>query len=483
MSISFPSALFATFRGAPETAILKITKVNDTLQYGIETTLTSHTQETLTNFRTLLGEERFIHLCHQEEIRVNYFRLESNTLHLTKKIVRKFFIGYAYLELCNPAPRGTFTVRSMAEIDQLMMGHSPGIHAFFMDRVESSGKGLRGLTERVYLTYLHYNQVIDNQFLDKNQLRIRDVEFLTSRLGDREFQPDTIVFLSDGIFTVKANFIGKGAYVTFLVSPDKNIPPKIVCRGTATRRTATEGLNSAINDLLFEIGSLGVKTIWPALSRYLVDNQIKTVDILGKSLGGAHAQQLAILIEGIKKIRVNSLTTFGSVGVGEDICILFATQVLANRKDDPFNLCVIRNGGNDGVHSVDYIPAIGGEHIGSWDPDRRCQKEVVYIVPSDVDSISHSANVTTLSAEGGLCGLSYDFIRSFMTAHPRQTTLGPFAAKKITDPHEVDTHLGFGRWLEPYRQRIAFAFDLFTCRKFNKETFTDYYYTEANEQP
>lgn len=122
---------------------------------------------------------------------------------------------------------------------------------------------------------------------------------------------------------------------------------------------------------------MGVKNIWPNLSKDLKDNNINTVEILGKSLGGAHAQELAVLIEGVLKIRVDKLTTYCSVGTGRKINNLFKSEILAKRST-PFNIQVIRNGGDGSDDEVDYIPAVGGEHLGA-DAGDKYKIEVTYI--------------------------------------------------------------------------------------------------------
>jgi hypothetical protein len=247
--------------------------------------------------------------------------------------------------------------------------------------------------------------------------------------------------------------------------------PKLVCRGTAMRRTATEGFNSAINDILLEIGTMGIKQLWPELSKYLQTNRISSIEILGKSLGGAQAQELAILMEGVDLIEVKKLTTFCSVGVGEDINSLFKKMILQNRKS-PFEMQVIRNAGRT-QSEVDYVPVVGGVHLGEKVPLEKCHIEVCYIHPGREGAIIYPKNP-------GLLNLIRNFMGSFGNAHCRQTTLNEFSWHTIQGRDHIDEHLRFGSQLERIRKGCAYAINCLTGFWLNGKSFTSF--VEAQKQ-
>jgi hypothetical protein len=477
MNISFLNQLIHVLKDQPEQAVVKISALNEGYCFDIEKGETHAILETMVNFKKIINEERLLKICSKPELQINPNSVKTNALLLTKDVVRKIFVGFADLNFhSNPMfdSSDPLAISSMDQLRNRLMGWAPSLESFTIDRPTTSGHGLKGLMERVFLTYSHYFD-LSKVSEDKEKMKIRDIEFLTSRMADREFREGSIIPLSDGPHIVSVIFTEGGTYASILEAFNDAIPPKIICRGTA-RLSATQGLYSSLNNLLVEIGTMGVKAIWPRLARYLTHKNIKSVDLFGKSLGGAHAQELSILIEGTLGIKVNCLTTYCSVGVGDEINALFLDEVLGKRTQDPFNLCVIRNGGNSHEHAVDYVPVFGGVHIGYNAPPEFCKKEIIYIVPTDNKTGFDAQSIETISHKKSLCNLAFAFLRSGGTPHCRQSTLGKFAIKKIVHSDKKDKHLRSGNLLETYRKSLSKGLDVLTFYKLNGESFQAFYH-------
>jgi hypothetical protein len=317
----------------------------------------------------------------------------------------------------------------------------------------------------------HYLKVLKSNHAQTNFLC--DVEFMTSRLADRELQEGNAIVLSDGCFYVDKVISEGGAYVSILKDLEETKPPKIIFRGTAMRSNATQGWKSGANDLLLEIGMMGTKGVWPKLSVYLTENCIKSVEVWGKSLGGAFAQEAAILIEAILGITVDQLVTYCSTGVGDEINRIFKKEVLDRRKT-PFKICVIRNGGEDSKKELDYIPFIGGAHIGEGADESHCEIDLFYIHPKESEEIEVPKNPSIYHA-------IRQFIYSFRNAHCRQTTLKDFSWKKIEDREEINWNLRLGFQLEGIRKCFAYAIHFLTLSLFNGKSFSSYFFLQKTE--
>ncbi len=311
----------------------------------------------------------------------------------------------------------------------------PKIEQFYFDRPKTSGQGAIGQAEKVVLTLEHY--VKQGQEQSQTKKAIRDAEFLTSRMADREMQIEEVLPLSDGYFYVDKTFVGGGAYVAVLRDLEGYKPCKIVCRGTAGRYSATNSVLSVLNDVQVTFGSMGVRTIWSELSEYLKNKNDKIVQLYGKSLGGAHAQRLALLIESTPHTRVEKLTTVCSVGVDDEIHQQFR-QVLSERKK-PFEIVIIRNGGAT-RDVIDPVPLLGGVHLGH-NLERKCCKTRIYYIDTS-KKISTTPVATILR-----------FITSFKQ-HCKQVTLDTFSFRKIKASSNAE-HLAVDGKIEQYRVRIA----------------------------
>lgn len=420
--------------------------------------------------KEIIGEQRFWRICKQNGID----KIENGTLIVTKEIARKIFVGIADVQKedfeeisCSLEQQfaNLITFNSLKEFELCLMGKGPDISEFNVDKAKSSGKGLQGLLERVYISMQHHFKILEEE--DKKAKELRDVEVLTSRLSDRELQSGTVIHLSEGFFYVDQVFVGGGAYATILRNFEEKYPSKLICRGTAMRPTATGRWKSGINDVLLEIGTMGVKHIWPGISKYLNENRIQSIHILGKSLGGAHAQELAILIEGINHVKVDKLTTFCSVGVGDKVNNLFKTEILENRST-PFQIQVVRKGGDITGNEIDYIPSVGGLHLGAEALEDQCKIEVIYIHPGK-DEVTVYPRVREKSST------IKNFISSFGVAHCRQTTLDTFNWKIIDNKKAIEEHLRAGNQLEKGRKCLAYSIHALTFGLLNGSSFSSYY--------
>lgn len=406
-----------------------------------------------------VGEARLRDICLIPELQLDY-----DHLYLNKKTIKRIFLGIMHTECLYPEAR--------EELTTLFMGKAPQIEQFHRDLAIEAGKFRTGLRQRVFLLAHHHYQCQTET--NEEMGRIREIELLTSRLADRELPKGTLIPLQNGKYRVEETFIGGGAFVLLLRDEKRQFPPKIVCRGTSARPFATEAFNSCLNDLQIQIGSRGVKTIWGELHKYLVREKITAVEVSGKSLGGAHAQQLAVLIEGIGGIEVLNLTTYCSVGVGSSINNVFKEKILKYR-EKPFNLNIIRNGGDAQSRNIDYVPIVGGEHLGAGNPEN-CKINLSYIHPGNVE-------VTAIPHRMSLFEKIIKFIRSFSFAHTRQSTLSDFSIKKIDQAHELHQHLILGNLLERARKIISYIFHYFTLTKFNGLSFRNYFDLKARMTP
>lgn len=412
----------------------------------------------------LIGKERFKQICARLELDI-YF--DSDEAFITKQDLRKVFIGMLDLrrEDCLESSEEAYPFNSEEELNSLFLNQIPSIGP--VDKAKTSGKGLRGLAERVYIQGLHHLYVKASK--DETGKFLCDGEMLTSRLADREMQEGSILHLSDGYFVVDKTFIAGGAYVSALQDLNDPTKAKLVCRGTAMRYSATGGLLSGLNDLLVDVGLMGTKSVWPSIRAYLQDKDIKEAEIFGKSLGGAHAQQLAVLVEGIAKIPVTKLTTFGAVGATERVHQLF--NEVREKQIHEIQISVVRNGGAEETEH-DFIPTVGGMHLGVDTPK---SKVTVYYLNEDQEPSVIFSGVTGIVA-------AKQFISSFGIAHCRQVTLQQFNWIEISEPEAVKKQLAMGTYLDPCRKIMASALDCVTLGYLNGSLFDQYYEEQINLQ-
>jgi hypothetical protein len=340
-----------------------------------------------------------------------------------------------------------FESPSMQPVDVLVKAVPPPPRAdilaqFYADRPRHRGGSVESRRECAQLAAHHQWQQARETCPKKRELR--DVEFMASRLADREPQVGDCLPLSHGVFTVTATFVREGAYVACLEDVSKRLAPKVLCRGTAMRWNATQNWQSGLNNVVPEMASRGVQAVWPDLLCHFQRIGATSVEVLGKSMGGACAQQIAILFEVVARIPVVKLTTLCSVGAGERVNALFKEQVLAHRHE-PFRILVVRAGGRPDGTGADCIPFVGGEHLGMGTTEAQCDIEVCYI---GRDGEIHPPQ------QGSVAQMATGFLASFPGAHSRQTTLAPFSVSSV-QRSEVDRHLAMGTALEGTRMRLA----------------------------
>jgi hypothetical protein len=432
-------------------------------------------QSTLNCLKEAIGANRLKRICVKSELMLDSQQLNQNTLILTKHVVQKIFIGLLDIQLEDleeiQAPvslkekfQKLVFFKNLEEIEFCCNGFIPHLDQFSIDYAMTAGKGFKGLVERVYIAMHHHFQTLEKK--GEKSAELQDIELLASCLSDREIPANSVVHLNEGYFYVDQVIAGEGAYLSILQDIEKIKPTKIVCRGTAIRPRAKSGLKSGLNDILLEIGMKGIKDSWPKLSNYLIKNQIKEVEILGKSLGGAQAQALAVLIEGLHPIEVKKLITYCSVGVGKKINELFKKEVLEKRQT-PFSIQVIRNGSAQ-EENIDYIPAIGGVHLGEGTSSEKCAIEVCYLQQEESEEEVYNKDINFFK-------LIKNFFCSFSSAHCRQTTLKNFKWKIIEGRDQINDHLRMGERLEKIRKVFAYVVHFLTFFLLNGSSFHSFY--------
>lgn len=439
------SSLARTLENQPDSACLRIIH-NGRGYHFTATPMAIDEAATHPIFFELIGSANLQRVFQIEEL-----KLDADQLLLTKKNVSKIIVGLLHLKLCEYPSH-------FSELKPLFLGRAPELDHLLYDIASTAGKGARGLTERVYIAAHHYFRLKEEPA--KNHPLI-DAEFLTSRLADREMTEHTIIHLAEGDYRVDALFTEGGSYTAVLKKVTGRAPLKIVCRGTSTRPQSTGSFKSCLNNIQLKIGTMGVTTIWPELSQYLRSNDCSAVELYGKSLGGAHAQLLAILIEGVERIPIDHLTTVCSVGVGDTIARLFEEHVLRHRERQ-FPIHVIRNGGNRLGFDADLIPLVGGVHLGDHD---RCDVRVTYL--------NEDSHVTPIPQDLSLIQKIILFVQSFGKAHNRQSTLAPFSVITLTD-QAARSHLRFGAELETLRYCFACFAHMASFTLLNPENFSQY---------
>lgn len=382
--------------------------------------------------------------------RIFNYSLQKSTKPLTKARLREIFVNMAVFNENGPPLH--FAKRE--EMEHLYLDKPPIFESFVEDKPQWSGKGFPVLCENVYLQWLHYFSSLSEDNLEKRE--IREAEYLTSQLADREAQEGTWIYLGEEkIYQVEHVVAQGGAYIALLRNRAHPNQIKIICRGTAMRRNATGALLSGLNDLQYEIGNGGLQASWPFIFEFLSREENLEIEIYGKSLGGAHAQRLAIMIMLLPNCTLKGLTTVGSVGVGSEAEEMFKQLVEQNRP--PLRLTVIRNGGEKDNDGADYIPCMGGEHLGATVSNGLLERRVFYIH-------RHAYPITEPRSTLSFFQNLVRFAKSFSGPHVRQTTLENFSYQ-IVETEGTDAALSLGNRLESLRRVIAYK---------NCVSFTDY---------
>ncbi len=436
-----------------------------------------HENQTLASLKSIIGHRRLKRIFFKKELQLDPCLLKDNRLVLTRELVHKILIGLADVRLEDLQELAKKKCKSLskmatAEIDALyaelmpytiianpLLRHCQAVKYF--DKVSTSGQGFSGLQERVWTILQAKDGVVNGIHATPMHAKMADVEMLTSRLADREPPPGTVMRLHDGYFVVERIFAKGGAHVSVLAEISAPVPRTLLlCRGTATRFNANNGYLSTFNDCLMEIGSLGIKRIWPEIRDYLKEKCIAQVELLGKSLGGAHAQYLTVLIGGTTSTAVNRLTTCCSVGVPVEIQEIFARDVVKHMGRKP-EILILRNAGDPQRYEVDDIPAVGGPHLHTRDTTK-----IYQLVPQ-----SSSALEAQIESRG-LVRQVFDLFQSLRHAHQRQTTLKAFHVNEVED---ILQEVNMGTRLETVRKFAAVIFDQLTFGWVNGQSFESFY--------
>lgn len=483
-TVSFGDVVNA-FEGS-ENQFLEINEKNKKYKPYISTDSSSEEQNfTLQCLKQLIGGKRFIRICKRPELGIKSTDLEHNLIQFTENLVKKVYLGLLDIQKADlDEMDSSLSIQekyqqlvgynSFEEFEQAFRKFRLSMDHFRIDKSKTSGQGMQGLAEKDFLAIQHHFKVEEGKNRDPKAAQIRDAEMLTSRMADREIKKGSVFHLSDGYFYVDKIFVSGGAYVSVLRDLEGNKPPKLVCRGTALRPNARDWWKTGVNDILNEMGSWGAKSVWPGLSLYLRENKIDQVEFLGKSLGGAHAQELAVLVEGVLGVEVKKLVTVGSVGVGGAVNELFIREVLSRRdKNNPFVIEVIRNGGQT-EEEIDFIPALGGVHLGAGCDKDLCDARVYYVQPGQAAAGIYPEKVDWLTAVKGV-------LRSLGSVHCRQTTLQDFTWTVLTDSKEVDDHLSKGKSsVNNIRECVAYLIDWSTAFALNG-LWLNFYFDQQKE--
>lgn len=247
-------------------------------------------------------------------------------------------------------------------------------------------------------------------------------EAASSRFADREPR----IGASFGRGKVEKVFAKGGAYI-FLITSDYDIP-LLVCRGMCpNRKGATGQYLSGINGVTIDFGFYGAQQNLEDINTYLESRNITQINLIGKSLGGAHAQYLSLLL----KAKTQMLVTYCSPGIGN-----YKTSA---------DVIVLRNDG-------DKVPYVGGAHISG--------------ASTRIFSIKH-ANSAWTEENVSFLKKMIEFFKSFANPHVRQTSMEPFSIKEIPL-----SHLNDGNTFEPIRKIVSYCFNIFTCGYFNRVRFS-----------
>ncbi len=285
---------------------------------------------------------------------------------------------------------------------------------------------------------------------------------MTPHLGDREPPVGTVVNLQPGLYAADRVFSGGGAYVTVWKPIGHNAPSIVSCRGTASRKTATGALMSVINDVLPQLGLYGVKTIWPDLKRYLDAEKFPQVHVMGKSLGGAHAQYLTALISGLTETKVTNLDTYCSTGAEKTNGVM--KRIMREKNIEAPLTTIYRNKGAFPQKEYDGVIFVGGKHFGV-----KGKTVVKDITPK---------NQGYEKVPTGFWDKVFILLKSFGRAHLRQNSLQhEFGVHVIANTKEAVRE---GRELESIRRKIGWVFTVFIFGFFGTQNFEEYYNSQVS---
>lgn len=428
------------------------------------------------HLKELIGKKRLKRIFCKPELGLNPKMLKENRVFLTQEIAHKIIIGLADvrmedLEELSLQKNKNIKDLNVDEIDQLyeelfpfpmvkeiLTRHCSEVD--YLDNPKTSGKGFKGLQERVWTILTARDYFLSNQGDDDLKRQIVEIETLTSRFADREPPVGTIVRVDGTYFSIDAIMCKGGAHVSVLREIGVGTRTLLLCRGTATRYSARGGYLSTLNDVTKEIGVLGITQVWPEIKRYLTENKIEEVEILGKSLGGGHASYLTVLVAGKTETSVRTLATVGGVGVSEKLQEIYNSIFLDAAKTEP-EVIIIRNTGDDEKGEVDYIPGVGGPHL------RSSKTKVYYLAPE-----GEAIQPPYIPEKNSFVRELTKLLKSFKHGHIRQNTLKPF---QVYESLDIDKEANQGTKLEYLRNFAAVACNILSMGQLNKRSFEQFY--------
>lgn len=116
---------------------------------------------------------------------------------------------------------------------------------------------------------------------------------------------------------------------------------------------------------------------------------------------------------------------------------------------------------------VDYIPTLGGVHLGEGTTPEECDIEVCYLYAEDEKE-------TIYPTSSSFFKLVRNFLHSFSYGHCQQTTLDQFKWKEIQHRNQINEHLRMGNQLEKTRKCFAYLIHFFTFFLLNGRSFASF---------
>lgn len=200
---------------------------------------------------------------------------------------------------------------------------------------------------------------------------------------------------------------------------------------------------------------LAIQGVWPQIRDYLSSNNITEVALHGKSQGGAHVQYLAPLIQSCTKTKVTDVVTYASIGVDSRVEEIFY-NVFQNL---PVQVAAIFNEGDIAKHEIDFVPFVGGVHVGL-----RQKNALIYsIAPGSIRSQVNGLSTARMLLE---------FAASFRYGHTRQTTLKSYGVQKITD---TSSYFVRGKELDRFRKVAAWVFYILSFGFLYRVSYENFY--------
>lgn len=410
--------------------------------------------------RQEIGEIRFDKICARQKISKRQLKKLSDAT------VEKIFVGIGdvrkedLVDLCQS--QGKSLPEKIKKIDrhydtllfsmkpkQIFFRHKPTLlQDDTHDSVYGAGKGYKGQRERVWIILKYRQKCLKTSLPNISQDQIEDVEFLTSRLIDREPPTDIVVRLRKGNYFNDKIIAKRGAYVNFFKSFDSAQTTLINCRGSTAHLKATTSLFTLVNDLQPELANIGVRRVWNQVQTYLEAEQIKEVEIAGKSMGGSVAQAFTVLILGKTSCGVKNLTTYCSPGTPDAIQEIYD----GIQKEKP-KIQIIRN-------ARDYIHFVGGAHLRNQNDD---DNEICYIAPKNDEAIlDHNMRDQNYFVK------AKHLFKSFFTGHINQITLDDYVIHEIQNKDKA-YELEAGKTLETSRKVVAWILNVGSLGIFYKK--------------